>query len=61
MNELNLHTPTIIRQAASADAEALSALRLEALQRHPQAFGSNYSLRDFKRNGTPCQLRRPFI
>jgi hypothetical protein len=38
MNELNQHTPTIIRQAAVADAEALSALRLEALQRLREGY-----------------------
>ena len=42
MNELNRHNPTTIRQAAIVDAEAFRALRLEALQGHPEAFGSDY-------------------
>jgi ribosomal protein S18 acetylase RimI-like enzyme len=42
MNELNQHNPTTIRQAVVADAETLRALRLEALQGHPEAFGSDY-------------------
>jgi ribosomal protein S18 acetylase RimI-like enzyme len=40
-----------IRQATVADAEALRALRLEALQRHPEAFGSDYE-REIVRPGS---------
>lgn len=35
-------TPFAIRQAISADAGAVRALRLEALQGHPEAFASDY-------------------
>jgi RimJ/RimL family protein N-acetyltransferase len=34
--------PISIRQASPADAVALRELRLEALQLHPEAFGSDY-------------------
>lgn len=52
MNELNQHNSIIIRQAATTDAEAIQALRLEALQRHPKAFGSDYE----RESGRPASF-----
>ena len=34
---------TIIRQATQADAEQYRELRLRALKKHPEAFGSDYT------------------
>jgi ribosomal protein S18 acetylase RimI-like enzyme len=42
MSAANQSNSIIIRRAIVADAEALPALRLEALQCHPEAFGSDY-------------------